>query len=44
MGFIPIIGCFPPWQLGVSTSVGATASSISKWWDNYPSIPGIGWV
>nr|KAJ0197604.1 hypothetical protein LSAT_V11C700342430 [Lactuca sativa] len=31
MGFIPIIGCFPPWQLGVSTSVGATASSVSKW-------------
>ncbi|XP_052627262.1 uncharacterized protein LOC128133760 [Lactuca sativa] len=44
MGFIPIIGCFPPWQLGVSTSVVATASLISKWWDNYPSIPGIGYL
>ncbi|CAI9264420.1 unnamed protein product [Lactuca saligna] len=44
MGFIPILSCFPPWQLGVSTLVGATASSISKWWDNYPSIPGIGYV
>nr|KAJ0221413.1 hypothetical protein LSAT_V11C200101220 [Lactuca sativa] len=44
MGLIPIIGCFPPWQLGVSTSVGATASSISKWWDNHPVIPRIGYV
>ncbi|CAI9274209.1 unnamed protein product [Lactuca saligna] len=44
MGFIPILSCFPPWQLGASTLVGATASLISKWWDNYPSIPGIGYV
>ncbi|CAI9288726.1 unnamed protein product [Lactuca saligna] len=44
MGFIPIISCFSPWQLGVSTLVGANASSISKWWDNYPLIPRIGYV
>ncbi|CAI9261359.1 unnamed protein product [Lactuca saligna] len=44
MGLIPIISYFSPWQLGVSTLVGATSSLISKWWDNYPLIPGIGYV
>ncbi|CAI9274213.1 unnamed protein product [Lactuca saligna] len=44
MGLIPVSWKFLPRQLGISTFVGATASSISKWWDIYPAIHWIGYV